>query len=222
MVRVNISHTLCNRGLAIIMFAMRQSTYDADTHERYLAPEHGQRTAPRSAPPAARAPIRVTVTSAQVSTEDVGVYVISVAARLLDMHPQTLRKYERAGLVTPSRTEGLLRLYSDQDLNRLRMVKHLVDHWGMNLAGVEVALELLDRMLDMQQRLLPLVRTSDDATVVVREAWTQVVRALGLPDAAEADNQRDDASPQRGDHGDDSTQRQRARGVRAPGPARRR
>ena len=73
---------------------------------------------------------------------DEPVFVISVAARLVEMHPQTLRKYEREGLVAPSRTHGNLRLYSDQDIERLRQVKYLVEHRGLNLAGVQLALEL--------------------------------------------------------------------------------
>ncbi len=75
-----------------------------------------------------------------------GLYIISVAARLLEMHPQTLRKYERAGLVTPFRTIGMLRLYSQVDITRLRLIKRLVDGLGMNLAGVEFALDLLERL----------------------------------------------------------------------------
>ena len=70
------------------------------------------------------------------------VFVISVAARLVEMHPQTLRKYEREGLVAPSRTVTNLRLYSDQDIERLRQVKHLVEQRGLNLAGVQLALEV--------------------------------------------------------------------------------
>ena len=70
------------------------------------------------------------------------VFIISVAARLLEMHPQTLRKYEREGLIAPSRTTGNLRLYSDDDLERLRQVKYLVGERGLNLAGVQLALEL--------------------------------------------------------------------------------
>lgn len=69
-------------------------------------------------------------------------FVISVAARLLKMHPQTLRKYEREGLIAPSRTTGNLRLYSDRDIERLRQVKYLVEQRGLNLAGVQLALEL--------------------------------------------------------------------------------
>ena len=75
-----------------------------------------------------------------------GLYIISVAARILRMHPQTLRKYERVGLVQPSRTIGMLRLYSERDIAKLRMIKHLVDELRLNLAGVEMALAVFDRL----------------------------------------------------------------------------
>ena len=71
-----------------------------------------------------------------------GLYIISVAARLLAMHPQTLRKYERAGFLTPNRTGGMLRLYSAEDIQRLQLIKHLVEDLGLNLAGVELGLAL--------------------------------------------------------------------------------
>ena len=73
-------------------------------------------------------------------------FVISVAARLVEMHPQTLRKYEREGLIAPSRTSGNLRLYSDEDIERLRQVKYLVETRGLNLAGVQLALELTNSL----------------------------------------------------------------------------
>ena len=79
-----------------------------------------------------------------------GVYIISVAARILEMHPQTLRKYERVGLVSPSRTLGMLRLYSEEDIARLRLIKHLVGDLGLNLAGVQLALELFNRLLALK------------------------------------------------------------------------
>ncbi len=80
-----------------------------------------------------------------------GVYVISVASRILDMHPQTLRKYERVGLVLPSRIRRRSnRLYSDEDIARLRLIKHLVDDLGLNLAGVQMALKMYDRMTQMR------------------------------------------------------------------------
>ena len=88
------------------------------------------------------------------SPEDVeGVYIISVAARILEMHPQTLRKYERAGLVTPSRTGGMLRLYSEEDIARLKLIKHLVGDLGLNVAGVQLVLEVFNNLLATRSRL---------------------------------------------------------------------
>ena len=80
-----------------------------------------------------------------------GIYVISVAARILRMHPQTLRKYERVGLVRPSRTVGMLRLYSEEDILRLRLIKHLVVELGLNLAGVQLVLDLFNRLLSVKE-----------------------------------------------------------------------
>ena len=85
-----------------------------------------------------------------------GVYVISVAARLLDMHPQTLRKYERVGLVMPSRTGGMSRLYSEADITRLKLIKHLVEDLGLNHAGVHLAIELLNRTARMRRQMAEL------------------------------------------------------------------
>ena len=70
------------------------------------------------------------------------VFIMSVAARLVEMHPSTLRKYERCGLLEPCRISGRLRLYSEDDIARLRQIKVLVEDRGINLAGVELALEL--------------------------------------------------------------------------------
>ena len=80
-----------------------------------------------------------------------GVYAIRVAARILEMHPQTLRKYERIGLVMPSRTVGMLRLYSEEDIARLRLIKYLVWNIGLNLAGVQLVLELFNQLLSMKE-----------------------------------------------------------------------
>lgn len=71
-------------------------------------------------------------------------YVISVAARLVEMHPTTLRKYERVGFLEPSRTPGRTRLYSLEDIRRLRQIKRLVEERDMNLAGVQMALDLTE------------------------------------------------------------------------------
>ena len=77
-------------------------------------------------------------------------YIISVAARLVRLHPNTLRKYERAGFLVPSRTIGNLRLYSHEDIARLRQIKYLVENLGVNLAGVELALELTQDIRELQ------------------------------------------------------------------------
>ena len=76
-------------------------------------------------------------------------YFISVAAEMLDIHPQTLRKYERLGLIQPSRTEGSMRLYSRDEMEKVRLLKQLVDESGINLAGIQRLLsiaEVLDRI----------------------------------------------------------------------------
>ena len=78
-------------------------------------------------------------------------YLISVAARMLDMHPQTLRKYERLGLVQPSRTIGSVRVYTREQLERLRLIKHLVDEVGINLAGVQRLLEVAEAVRRLQR-----------------------------------------------------------------------
>ena len=84
---------------------------------------------------------------------DPDLYFISTAARLLDMHPQTLRKYERLGLVRPTRTIGSMRLYSRGELERLRVIKHLVEEAGINLAGVQRLLSIAESI----QRIRPLM-----------------------------------------------------------------
>ncbi len=80
-------------------------------------------------------------------------YVISVAARMIGLEAHTLRYYERLGLVEPERSSGNIRLYSEEDIERLRYVKALMSDCGVNLAGVEVALRLMHRMKEMQQQL---------------------------------------------------------------------
>jgi MerR family transcriptional regulator/heat shock protein HspR len=80
-------------------------------------------------------------------------YVISVAARMVGIEAHTLRYYERLGLVQPERSSGNIRLYSEEDIERLRHVKALMSDCGVNLAGVEVALRLMQRMKEMQQQL---------------------------------------------------------------------
>ena len=115
-----------------------------------------------------------------MSVEQMDLYLISVAARMLGMHPQTLRKYERLGLVQPSRTLGSMRLYSRDELARLRVIKRLVDEAGINLAGVQRLLSIAE----VVQRMRPL--THDDS-LSGREArrrlareMDELIRILGL------------------------------------------
>jgi MerR family transcriptional regulator, heat shock protein HspR len=82
-----------------------------------------------------------------------GRYMISVAAELVGMHPQTLRLYETKGLVSPSRTPGGTRLYSEADIDRLRLIQRLTTELGLNLAGVEQVLRLEDELRRMQSRM---------------------------------------------------------------------
>lgn len=77
---------------------------------------------------------------------DEPVYLISVVAKVLTIHPQTLRQYEREGLVTPSRTDGKMRLYSQRDIDRIKMILRLTRDLGVNLAGVDVVLQLKEKM----------------------------------------------------------------------------
>jgi MerR family transcriptional regulator/heat shock protein HspR len=81
-----------------------------------------------------------------METADRPIYMISVAAELVGMHPQTLRMYETKGLVRPQRTPGGTRLYSEADIERLRIVQRLTTELGLNLAGVELALRLEDEL----------------------------------------------------------------------------
>jgi MerR family transcriptional regulator, heat shock protein HspR len=80
-------------------------------------------------------------------------YMISIAAELVGMHPQTLRIYESKGLVRPKRTPGNTRLYSEADLDRLRLIQRLTTELGLNLAGVETVLRLEDELRKMRARL---------------------------------------------------------------------
>ena len=85
--------------------------------------------------------------------EDEPCFVISVAARMIGLHAQTLRYYERVGLIWPSRTVGRQRLYSMADIERLKRIKTLTDDMGVNLAGAEVAMKLMLRIEELEQEV---------------------------------------------------------------------
>ena len=105
------------------------------------------------------------------------VYIISVAARLVEMDASTLRKYERLGFLKPSRTDGNLRLYSAEDILRLRQIKYLVDDKGLNLAGVELALELTERLRELQSAL---TRKAFETGELQRLLYSEIGEFLGL------------------------------------------
>jgi MerR family transcriptional regulator/heat shock protein HspR len=85
--------------------------------------------------------------------EDEPCFVISVAARMVGMHAQTLRYYERAGIIEPSRSRGRIRLYSQADIVRLRQIQRLISELGVNLAGAEIILRLNDRIREMDEEM---------------------------------------------------------------------
>jgi len=104
-------------------------------------------------------------------------YMISVAADLVGMHPQTLRIYENKGLVRPKRTPGNTRLYSERDLNRLRLIQQLTTELGLNLAGVEQVLRMQDELERMRKRMERLKREMSDT---INEVHRQYRRDLVL------------------------------------------
>jgi len=98
------------------------------------------------------------------------IYVISVAARMLEVHPQTLRMYERQGLVRPRRI-GHIRMFSDSDVERIRQILRLKADLGVNLAGVEVILNLLDRIDELQQEIERIRATAKRRLKRVSQDW---------------------------------------------------
>lgn len=102
-------------------------------------------------------------------------YMISVAAELVGMHPQTLRMYEAKGLVRPGRTPGGTRLYSEIDLERLRLIQRLTTELGLNLAGVEHVLRLEDELRKLQARMERLERELRDEIQTVHRSYRREV-----------------------------------------------
>jgi MerR family transcriptional regulator/heat shock protein HspR len=107
-----------------------------------------------------------------------GVYMISVAAELAGMHPQTLRIYESRGLVEPKRSAGNTRLYSQEDVDRLRRIQELTSEMGMNLAGVEKVFELEEQIDRMRDRMEQLRRESERAERELRDEIERVRRSF--------------------------------------------
>ena len=105
---------------------------------------------------------------------DPELYFISMAAEMLGMHPQTLRKYERLGLIQPTRTIGSMRLYAREELERLRLIKQLVEREGINLAGVQRLLA----MAEVMQRIRPLMDENTLSTGAGRRQLLNEIKRL--------------------------------------------
>ncbi len=90
---------------------------------------------------------------------DEPVYLISVVANILNIHPQTLRQYEREGLLEPSRTQGRMRLYSQRDIDRMKLILRLTRNMGVNLAGVDIILQLKEQIDGMRDEIGDLKQT---------------------------------------------------------------
>ena len=117
--------------------------------------------------------------------EQTPVYVISVAARLLDVHPQTLRNYERAGFLQPTRTEGRRRLYSAEDIERLRHLIGTVEQFGLNLDGLKLFLALQHELLQLHAALAgPL---TSDQSAVLRARVTAILHLLSTASPDDTD-----------------------------------
>lgn len=97
-------------------------------------------------------------------------YVISVVARMLEIHPQTLRLYERQGLIRPRRM-GHIRMFSDADIDKLRQIQRMKDELGVNLAGIEVILNLLNRIDELQQEIDRIRATAKRRLKRISQEW---------------------------------------------------
>ena len=106
---------------------------------------------------------------------DEPVYLISVVANMLEIHPQTLRQYEREGLVEPSRTQGRMRLYSQRDIDRMKLILRLTRQMGVNLAGVDIVLQLKEQIDEMQVEIDQL---RDELSKVNRNGSVHISKAL--------------------------------------------
>lgn len=115
---------------------------------------------------------------AQRQTQLTAHYVISVAARMASVHPQTLRHYERIGLINPARTGGNIRLYSDEDIQRLLQIKRLMEELGVNLAGVEVIMNMTDHMERQQREYEDRVRRMEQEFQQDVERLKRIIRKL--------------------------------------------
>ena len=110
-----------------------------------------------------------------------GAYMISAVAEMYEIHPQTLRLYEREGLLKPSRTEGNTRLYTDEDLQRLEFILSLARDLGVNISGMAIILQMRERMEEMQRQIQEFVQYIQEEVLVRAHAATDPARGAIVP-----------------------------------------
>ncbi len=118
---------------------------------------------------------------------DRGVFMISVAAELAEMHPQTLRMYEARGLIEPKRSPKGTRLYSQADVERLRKIQEMTTEWGMNLAGVERVFVLEDQLQRMQRKVSLMERRSEQLREEIEAREAEIARLEEVRNSVKAE-----------------------------------
>ena len=103
------------------------------------------------------------------------VFLISVVAKILSIHPQTLRQYEKEGLIEPSRTDGKMRLYSQKDIDKIKVILRLTRDLGVNLAGVDIILRLKDKLDELDITIENLQRSQSGSNVSVKRNSYEVI-----------------------------------------------
>jgi len=112
----------------------------------------------------------------RILRDDEPCYVISVAAKLVSLHPRTLRYYDRIGLIRPSRTAGRMRLYSQRDIETLRKIARLTEDLGVNLAGVEVVLNMARRIEELQEEMAMMQQQAEARIAALRQHIQEMER----------------------------------------------
>ena len=136
----------------------------------------------------------------RILRDDEPCYVISVAAKLASLHPQTLRYYDRIGLIRPSRTAGRMRLYSQRDIETLRKIARLTEDLGVNLAGVEVVLNMTRRIEELQEEMAMLQQQAEARIAALRQRVQELERG-GLVSGAEFRVLKPDEAEEKGSGG---------------------
>jgi MerR family transcriptional regulator/heat shock protein HspR len=137
-------------------------------------------------PPRRESKRTTTTTRVKVSSER-GVFMISVAAELAEMHPQTLRMYEARGLIEPKRSPKGTRLYSQADVERLRRIQEMTTEWGMNLAGVEKVFELELQLERMQRKVEQMERRSEQLREEIEAREAEIARLEEVRNSVKAE-----------------------------------